>query len=143
MIRDQSAKENIMTDTTRMKYLRVALVVVGVLCMLLYPLMLVWPSGFAWPNVQSDYAMMMAGIYATLGVFLLLAARKPLANLSLIWFAVWSSIVHAGIMAIQALTNSQNVGHLLGDVPALLIIAAVLAVLTPRHAQANDSQGAA
>ena len=132
-----------MTDTRRMKYLRVALVVVGVLCMLLYPLMLVWPSGFAWPNVQSDYAMMMAGIYATLGVFLLLAARKPLANLSLIWFAVWSSLVHAGIMAVQSFTNPQNVGHLVGDVPALLIIAAVLAILTPRHVQANDPQEAA
>ena len=132
-----------MTDTRRMKYLRVALVVVGVLCMLLYPLMLVWPSGFAWPNVQSDYAMMMAGIYATLGVFLLLAARKPLANLSLIWFAVWSSLVHAGIMAVQSFTNPQNVGHLVGDVPALLIIAAVLAILTPRHAHASDSPAAA
>jgi hypothetical protein len=139
MIRDQNAKENIMTDTRRLKYLRVALVIVGICALGLYPLMLVWPSGWAWPDVQSDYAMMIAGIYATLGVFLLLAARKPLANLSLIWFAVWSSIVHAGIMAIQALTNPQNAGHLIGDIPALLIIAAVLAILTPRHAQANQT----
>ncbi len=132
-----------MTDTRRLKYLRVTLVIAGAMSLGLYPLMLVWPSGFAWPDVQSDYALMIAGIYATLGVFLLLAARKPLANLSLIWFVVWSSIVHAGIMAIQALTNPHNVSHLIGDIPALLIIAAVLAILTPRHAQANDSQGAA
>src|SRR5512138_2248045 len=131
-----------MTETTRLKYLRIALVVAGALSLGLYPLMLVWPSGFAWPDVQSDYALMIAGIYATLGVFLLLAARKPLANLSLIWFAVWSSIVHAGVMALQAWTNPHNASHLTGDIPGLLIIAVVLAILTPRHARADESQEA-
>jgi len=66
-------------------------------------------------------------------VFLVLAARDPLAHRSLIWFTVWSSIVHAGIMAAQALAYPEHRGHLLGDVPALLIIAAVLAGLTPRR----------
>jgi hypothetical protein len=75
---------------------------------------------------------MIVGIYATLGVFLILAARDPYANLSLIWFTVWSSIVHSGIMAVQAFTEPGQVGHLAGDVPALLIIAVALAVLTPR-----------
>jgi len=67
-------------------------------------------------------------------VFLLIASRNPLAHLSLIWFTVWSSVVHAAIMAVQALTNSDQIGHLLGDVPALLVVAAVLAFLTPRGA---------
>src|SRR5512138_598612 len=116
-----------MTETTRLKYLRIALVVAGAMALALYPLMILWPSGFAWPDVQSDYALMIAGIYATLGVFLFLAARKPLAYLSLIWFVVWSSIVHAGVMAFQALTNPHNMSHLTGDIPALLLIAAVLA----------------
>jgi len=77
---------------------------------------------------------MMVGIYFTLGVFLLLAAREPLRHLSLIWFTVWMSIVHGGIMAVQALSGSQHHGHLLGDVPALFIAAAVLGTLTPRRA---------
>jgi hypothetical protein len=76
--------------------------------------------------------MMIVGIYATLGVFLILAARDPLANLSLIWFAVWSSAVHAGIMAVQSVTQPGQMGHLAGDVPALLIVAVALAILTPR-----------
>jgi hypothetical protein len=80
---------------------------------------------------------MILGIYATLGVFLLIASRNPLAHLSLIWFTVWSSIVHAGIMAAQALANSDQRGHLWGDVPALLVVAAVLAVLMPRGAAAT------
>jgi len=75
---------------------------------------------------------MILGVYATLGIFLLIASRNPLANLSLIWFTVWSSVAHAGIMAAQALANPEQVGHLWGDVPALLVIAAVLAFLTPR-----------
>ena len=76
--------------------------------------------------------MMIIGIYATLGVFLLLASRDPLANKSLIWFTVWSSVVHAVIMAAQAFGDGDEHGHLLGDVPALLVIAIVLAVLMPK-----------
>src|SRR5262249_49443721 len=98
-----------------------------------YPLMLIWPSGWAWHTGHSDYPPMIAGIYATLGVFLLLAAREPYAHLSLIWFTVWSSIVHAGIMTAQALTEPGQISHLAGDVPALFIAAIALAVLTPRR----------
>ena len=79
------------------------------------------------------YLQMILGIYATLGVFLLIASRDPLANRSLIWFTVWSSIVHGGIMAAQSIVFPEHHGHLLGDVPALLIVAVVLALLTPRR----------
>ena len=116
----------------RLRYLRAALVVVGLVCLALYPLMRVWPSGWTWHTGHSDYPLMIVGIYATLGVFLLLAARDPLAHLSLIWFAIWSSVVHAAIMAVQALSAAGQRGHLVGDVPALLVAAIVLAALTPR-----------
>jgi len=121
-----------MTDSTRLKYLRIALVLVGITFIFgIYLLMLVWPSGWTWHSGHSDYPIMIVGIYATLGVFLLFAARDPLAHRSLIWFTVWSSVVHGGIMAVQALAPNSH-GHLLGDVPALFIVAAVLALLTPR-----------
>jgi hypothetical protein len=45
---------------------------------------------------------------------------------------VWSSIVHAGIMAVQATHDGHELGHLVGDVPALLLIAAVLWYLSPQ-----------
>jgi hypothetical protein len=76
---------------------------------------------------------MIIGIYATLGVFLINASRDPLANRSLIWFAVWSSVVHGGIMAVQSIAYPEHRGHLLGDVPALLVAAAVLGFLMPRR----------
>ena len=113
------------------KLLQLALAVFGAVFLLVYPLALVWPSGWAWHSgapYESDYFMMIIGVYATLGVFLLNAARNPAANLSLIWFTVVSSIVHAAIMAVQSFSD-DHMGHLWGDVPALLLVALVLAVL--------------
>jgi hypothetical protein len=119
-------------DTTREKRLRIALVAFGITFMLVYPLMVVWPSGWTWQPNQHEYEQMMVGIYATLGVFLLRASRNPTAHLSLIWFTVWSSVVHGGIMAVQAVVDSAERGHLPGDVAALFLVAIVLSVLTPR-----------
>jgi hypothetical protein len=127
-----------MIDADRIKYLRAVLVVVGLVFIVgIYPLTIVWPSGWAWHAGQSDYLQMILGIYATLGVFLIIASRNPLAHLSLIWFTVWSSVVHGGIMGIQSLANPEHSGHLYGDVAALLIVAAVLAFLTPRSGGAT------
>ena len=128
----------------RIKYLRVALMVVGVIFTVgIYSLIMVWPSGWSWHSGQSHslphYLQMILGVYATLGIFLLAASRNPLAHLSLIWFTVWSSVVHAGIMAAQALANPADVAHLWGDVPALLVVAAVLAFLTPRGSAAKQA----
>jgi hypothetical protein len=114
------------------KFLQLALVVFGVVMLLLYPLAVVWPSGWAWHAgmpYQSEYFMMIVGVYATLGVFLINAARNPGANLSLIWFTVWSSLVHATIMAVQSFGGDHHMGHLWGDVLALLLVAVVLSVL--------------
>ena len=121
-----------MSDVQRLKLLRIALVALGIICLLIYPLMQLWPSGWTWHEGYSDYPLMIAGVYATLGVFLIRAARDPLANLSLIWFTVWSSLVHGAIMAVQSFMQPQHMGHLIGDVPALFIAAIVLASLTPR-----------
>ncbi len=117
---------------TRDQLLRFVLVASGIACIGLYPLSVVWPSGWAWHHgapYESQYFMMIVGIYVTLGVFLLLAARNPQANMSLIWFAIWSSIVHASIMAVQSFGPGDHMGHLVGDVPALLFAGVALLVL--------------
>jgi hypothetical protein len=122
-----------MTEFDRLKYLKIALVAAGLVFIFgIYPLSIVWPSGWSWHAGQSMYLQMILGIYATLGVFLLLASRDPLAHRSLIAFTVWSSLVHGGIMAAQSVVYPEHLGHLWGDVPALLIVAAILAWLTPR-----------
>ncbi len=118
---------------SRLKWLQVSLVVFGVTFCLVYPLSIVWPSGWAWhdgPPAASHYFMMIVGLYATLGIFLLRASRDPAAHRSLIDFTIWSSVVHALIMAIQSYSPGEHTGHMLGDVPALLLVAAVLGALT-------------
>lgn len=113
----------------RYTLLQIALILFGATFCLVYPLAIFWPSGWAWHQgapAASQYFMMIVAIYATLGVFLILAARDPAANRSLIWFTVWSSLVHAAIMAVQSLGSPMHEGHMLGDVPALVLVALVL-----------------
>lgn len=127
-----------MNTDNRMKYLRIALLLVGITFTFgIWPLGIVWPSGWAWhEGGRSEYLEMIIGIYATLGVFLMIASRDPMAHKSLIWFTVWSSVVHGGIMGVQALVNTHHIWHLCGDVAALLAVAVVIAVLMPRSLQA-------
>jgi len=116
-----------------------ALRLFGFIFLLVYPLAMVWPSGWAWHEgmpASSDYFLMIVGVYATLGVFLIRAARDPAANASLIWFTVWSSVVHALVMAYESIRNPMQGGHLMGDVPALLLVAVVLGVLMSRTKRA-------
>jgi hypothetical protein len=126
-----------MSDANRLLFLRIALIVIGLLFIFgLYPLGIVWPSGWTWGHGHSHYLMMIIGVYATLGVFLLIASRDPHTHRSVIWFTVWSSLVHAAIMGVQSLSDADEAGHLIADVPALLLVAIVLAVLMPRAKQA-------
>src|SRR5829696_1294261 len=72
---------------SRLKLLQIALFAFGIIFCLVYPLAIVWPSGWAWhdgPPAASHYFMMIVGIYATLGMFLVRASRDPVANRSLI-----------------------------------------------------------
>ncbi len=123
-----------MEQVTRMKWLRISLIFLGAIALFgLYPLTVLWPAGFAWHHGgQSSYLQMIIGIYATLGIFLMIAARRPMEHLSLIWFTVWSSVVHGGIMAVQSLVYPEHRAHLWGDVPLLFAAAVILGVLTPR-----------
>ncbi len=122
-----------MNAATRLKYLPLALRVFGLIFILgVYPLTVLWPSGWVWHAGQSEYLQMIIAIYATLGVFLLLASANPQQHLSLVAFTIWSSIVHGLVMAVQSVANVQHLGHLYGDVPALFIVAAVLGWLCTR-----------
>ncbi|MGI2905686.1 DUF6632 domain-containing protein [Tolypothrix sp. VBCCA 56010] len=125
----------------RDRYLRIALVIIGIAFLLIYPLTQVWASGWLWQPGQHEYEQMIIGVYATLGVFLLLASRQPEAHLSLIWFTVWSSVVHALIMAVHAVIDPVERGHLFGDVPALFLVAIVLGILAPRKVVSSTSTG--
>ena len=122
-----------MNADTREKYLKLALRIFGVVFLMVYPISIVWPSGWVWHGGEGVYYFqMIVGIYAVLGIYLIIAANHPQEHRSLISFTVWSSVVHALIMAAQAISDEHETGHLVGDVPALLLVAAVLGFLAPR-----------
>ena len=127
---------------SRHKLLQLALIAFGATFLLVYPLAIVWPAGWAWHHgapYESQYFMMIVGVYATLGVFLINASRAPQANLSLIWFTICSSVVHALVMAVQSLQMEEHMGHLVGDVPALILVALVLGALVGLPAKAPST----
>jgi hypothetical protein len=130
-----------MSDAHRLLFLRIALIVIGLTFIFgLYPLTVVWPSGWAWGQGHSHYLMMLIGVYVTLGVFLIIASRNPYTHKDIIWFAVWLNVVHGAIMGVQAINDAAERGHLIGDVPALFLIAIILAVLMPRVEQLQARQ---
>lgn len=113
----------------REKALKVAMVIIGLLFVAtVYPLLFLVRSE---PTLQ-----MMLSIYVTLGVFLLLASRQPSANRSLVAFAAWSSLAHAGVMAVQAVGDVTERVHLLIGVATFAVIGIVLLALTPTKAAA-------
>src|SRR5260370_35611646 len=90
----------------RKRALKAVLVLVGLLfSAAVYPLV----------QMQLEEALrMMLSLYATLGIFLRLAARNPSANRSLIAFTAWSSFAHAAVMAVKVYRNLIPRGELLG-----------------------------
>ncbi len=126
-----------MEQEKKLGYLKLALKVFGIIFIVGVPamMMVIWPDGWGWTPAQPEYEQMIMGVYITLGVFLFRAAKDPMSNLSLIGFTVWSSIVHGGIMLAQAIVDETERANLLGDIPALFLVAFVLWYLTPKQAE--------
>ncbi|MDP5208860.1 DUF6632 domain-containing protein [Microbulbifer sp. 2205BS26-8] len=129
-----------MDDTTRAKYLSIALVTTGLIYIFaIYPLMVwIWPSGWGWAPAQPEYEQIIVGFYATLGVFLILATRNIGAYIGLIWFTVCSNLVHATIMLFQVLIDRTELANLFGNIPVMYLIAGVLWYLLPRHKKCSS-----
>ena len=119
----------------RERALKVVLVLVGLLfTAMVYPLML-------FVKQEPALAMMMS-LYVTLGIFLLLAARNPSANRSLIAFAAWSSLAHAALMAVQASLNLIPRRELMG-VGFFVIVGIALIALAPAKQSGERASTAA
>jgi len=117
----------------RERALKAVLVVVGLLyAAAVYPA--VMPLLHPGPSDDTGDTMMMS-LYFTLGVFLLMAARKPSAHRSLIAFAAWSNFAHAVVMSILGFyIPSQKTGFLIGSGILVVIGVALLALLPGKQA---------
>lgn len=126
-----------MSDDSKSGLLKIFLIVLGIFFVIgIYPMMnFIAPESWGWGPRQSEYEQMIVVIYATLGVFLIIASKNPSEHRSLLWFTVWSSITHGGVMLIQALvSDGHEHANLFGDIPALFAVAIILWYLMPRRA---------
>ncbi|MDH5355816.1 MAG: hypothetical protein OEY09_15340 [Gammaproteobacteria bacterium] len=124
-----------MQNEVKLKYLTIALYVIGVTYVVGVYLMMrwIWPSGWGWTPAQPEYENMILGVYAVLGIYLFRAAKDPMANVSLINFTIWSNVVHAAVMLYYSLIDDTEMANLMGgDIPALFLVAFVLWYLMPR-----------
>ncbi len=121
----------------RERALQVVLVVLGLLTAgaNIYPLVTSFVAGLR--PTGGTTAPMFYTILATLGVFLVLAARNPSAHRSLIAFAAWSSVVHAVVMALMAIQLPNKRGELLAGV-AVTGLSAVLLFVFARSAARSE-----
>ena len=119
------------------RYLSIVLLLTGVAFIGLYFAGVMFPDAWWWEPRQPEYEQMLMGVYATLGVFAILAARAPTKHLSLIWFIAVSNIVHGGIMLFQAVGDPMDQANLMGDVPALIIVGIAIAILTPMRLESD------
>lgn len=124
----------------RERVLKVVLVVVGVLFVgLAYPLYAdLWHSSWLL-ELKNETEPMFLSFYVALGPFLLLAAKDPSSNRSLIVFTAWWSLVHAAVMTIQTVQAWQHGVHRdFTDVVIAAIIGGLLLVLSPaKHKQST------
>jgi|ERR1700724_3359105 hypothetical protein len=91
----------------REKLLRIVLVLVGLIFLAgVYPLITSVRDG--WRANKEDALPMGISLYVTLGVFLLVAARNPSANRSVIAFGGWANIAHAAVMTVMRYIFRMN-----------------------------------
>ena len=125
----------------RERALKIALVLVGLLFLAgAYPLTTSLWHGDA---SVSEGDKMMLSLYVTLGVFVLLAARKPSANRSLIAFTAWSSFAHAVVMTALGFQIASERRDFLFGSAVLAVIGVALIALAPAKPPVEQTSVAA
>jgi drug/metabolite transporter (DMT)-like permease len=84
-----------------------------------------------WDDLPGHVAMMLAAIYLTWAVYLLLAARRPADYASFLNFTMWANLVHGLVMAPGALEHEYH-SKFLTDIPWILLLSVAIYLLRPR-----------
>lgn len=123
----------------RERALQVVLVVLGLgtAGANIYPLVTSFVAGLR--PTQGTTAPMFYTILATLGVFLVLAVRKPSAHRSLIAYAVWSGFAHTAVMALMAIQLPTKRGEVLAGVAVTGLLAVLLFVFARSAARSEGA----
>ena len=105
---------------------------------LIYPLWSdLWHANWLVKMNDNECEPMFLSFFVVLGLFLLLAVKKPSAHRSLIAFAGWWSVFHATVMAVQTIEAWNRGFHRdYTDVVIAGIVGAVLLAVTPTEREA-------
>ena len=84
-----------------------------------------------WDSVTDHVAPMLVAVYVVWSIFIIRAARDPVANKTFIDFTVWANIAHGLAMIPHALMGPEYRMKLLTDIPWVFLPAIALVVLRP------------
>jgi len=124
-----------MNQSTKLKVLRIVMLFTGASLLVATPIALeIWPAGFRWqsPSPHPAYEHMIWAMFAANGIALLMAVKDPVRNRIIIDFTIISMLLHGMAMAYDAVAMGELM-HLVGDVPALLLIAVMFIWLRPQE----------
>jgi hypothetical protein len=125
-------------NVKRERLTQIVLVIVGLLNLLqIYFLYLdLWHSSWLLEG-KCECGPMFLSFFIPVGVFLLIAARRPSEHRSMIALAAWWNISHGGVMAIQTVEAwNHGVHRNFADVIVTLVIGVVLLALLPAKREA-------
>jgi ABC-type Mn2+/Zn2+ transport system permease subunit len=126
----------------RQRALKIVLVLVGLMFSAgIYPVVTSIRDG--WQANKESALPMMLSLYFTLGIFLLVAARNPSENRSVIAFAAWSSFAHGAVMAVMSAHLPNERRELLIGAAVFGAIGAALIVLAPTKKLAERASSGA
>jgi hypothetical protein len=134
-----------MDDTSKLNRLKVFLNIFGVVSIALFGT-LFFLTAFDVPAMQEGGALrflrwdilskhvelMIEAVYLVWGVFLLLAARKPMAYISFLQFTAWANLVHGLVMIPQSLMLHGYMYKMATDVAYCLVLAIGIWLLLPK-----------
>jgi hypothetical protein len=121
----------------RERLTQIVLVIVGLLNLTLIYFLYMDLRHSSWLERKNEIEPMFLSFFIPVGVFLLVAARRPSEHRSMIALAAWWSISHGAVMAIQTVeARIHGVQRNFTDVIVFLVIGGVLLALLPGKQEA-------
>jgi hypothetical protein len=122
----------------RERLTQIVLVIVGLLDLATIYFLYVDLRHSSWLLEQkNECEPMFLSFFIPVGIFLLLAARRPAEHRSMIALAAWWNICHGAVMAIQTVeARIHGVPREFADVVVFIVIGVVLLALLPAKREA-------
>jgi len=141
-----------MENTTKLKSLRIFLTIYGFISIILFGTLFLLTSIDApimqeggalrflrWDILSKHVELMIEILYLVWGIFMLIAARKPLFNLSFLHFTLWANLAHGILMIPQAMMVGMMY-KMYTDIAYCLILALGLWILMPMGKELIESK---